>query len=154
VGTAAKDFSFTKFAVLGVFCLALLGVFDQCLLPILRWKDPKALVDQIPIGSKLTALESFIGDSFKDYSVWERVAEGRGDVNRRVQTRDGEFFVRKVEKSANWLSESPERPEFSGMVLLFNYSHVIPDDHAPSYVIELVYVDGVLEHKSYGFLPG
>ncbi len=47
-----------------------------------------------------------------------------------------------------------ERDAFTGEITFSHDSSVIPDDLAPSFMVRLVYVRGVLKSKDYGILPG
>jgi hypothetical protein len=142
-----------------VMALCLLAILPfccvPCIWPILRWPDPKPIVDGIPAGSKLTELKAFIPAAKRGkFRVWRKVAEKQGEHDHRVKISSVSFFVREVAKEEDWLTTSPELAAFTGKIELHHFSSAIPDDLAPSWIIELVYVDGVLIEKRYGYLLG
>lgn len=59
-------------------------------------------------------------------------------------------FYEESTASPGW----DRRESFTGTVNFYHYSWVIPDDLAPSFVVTLTYVKGVLVRKDYGHLPG
>ncbi len=90
--------------------------------------EPESTAKQFKIGSKIRDLRSQLRD-------W---------VPSKVEV-DGTV-------SNTGIDALP--PRFSGTILLYHYSWVIPDDVKPSFVIELRYENGKLTHLDYGILPG
>lgn len=143
----------SKFARYG--WLALLGL---CLLPCLTSTigrlDPKAVLAPIPLGTQLSKLDGYLGKFYESSSVEEWVAVRTRDSTGHRKTKYGSFFVRELGEYDVWTASEANRDAFTGEILFFHYSRVIPDDLAPSYVFSLIYVHGVLKEKDYGHLPG
>lgn len=125
-----------------------------CMTPIACQLDPKAVLASIPIGSKLSDLDTYLR-KFKDGSKVEAWVSARtADSPEHTTTKYGSFFIRNLGRYDRWTATKEVRDAFTGELRFYHFSSVIPDDLAPSYVFSLIYVNGVLREKSYGHLPG
>lgn len=127
----------------------------NCLRPIACRPDPKAIIAQIPVGSRLTELGRYLPKFYDDSVVVEWVPNPkarRGTGSSR--DKYGGFDTRSLGPYDGWSAKKAERERFTGEVQFFHHSAVIPDDLAPSFSIDLVYIDGVLKEADYGYLPG
>lgn len=116
--------------------------------------DPKGVIAQIPVGSKLSELDKHLVE-FSHSEVYGWVSERPADSSwGSKQTKYGSFYVRKLGEYDAWTASKADRDAFTGELSFYHLCWIIPDDIAPSYVLDLVYVDGVLKEKEYGHLPG
>lgn len=122
--------------------LAVIGLcLVCCVRPVACAPDPSKILMRIPLGSRLTELDRHLGKFYEVSSVRERA------VAKDNEARDLGDYDR-------WTASKAERDAFTGEVTFSHYSSVIPDDLAPSFMVRLVYVGGVLKAKDYGILPG
>ncbi len=124
--------------------IALLSVTAICFVPVvscMRMPLPEVVVKRFKIGSTISELDHILGDwnpPTKDVDVSESgTGSGGASGTEKVKTRIGSF-----------------RRNFTGTIILYHYSWVIPDDIRPSFMIELAYSDGYLTSIDYGILPG
>lgn len=129
-----------------------------CLLPCLASYscrlDPTAVLAKIPVGSKLSELDKYLGRFYDGSSVQEWVPDRTAATTGHRTTPYGVFYVRELRDYDAWPATQSERDAFTGELSFYHHSWVIPDDLAPSYVFSLVYVHGVLKEKEYGQMPG
>ena len=123
-----------------------------CLIPYACRPDPVAVLAPIPLGSRLSRLDQYLKLSFdnSEVEVWVPLVEG----STSRTTAYGIFSIRNLGRYEDWDASDSDRDRFTGEILFYHYSSVIPDDLAPSYVFSLIYVNGVLKEKDYGHLPG
>ncbi len=136
--------------------LALLALcFVPCVIPIVCKGDPRKIVAGIPIDSKLSELDEHLGKFYDDSNI---EAWGNAPTETRstkyMKAKFGFSYVRDLGKYDSWTASKSERDAFTGRIEFYHYSSVIPDDLAPSYVVTLIYVNGALKEKDFGFLPG
>lgn len=135
--------------------IGVVAACSLCLRPIACRPDPKAIIAQIPVGSRLTELDRYLPKFYNDSVVVEWVPNSK--VRRGTgSSRDkyGGLDTRNLGPYDGWSAKQAERERFTGEVQFFHHSAVIPDDLAPSFFIDLVYIDGVLKEADYGYLPG
>ena len=151
MSTAEPQNKFAKY-----WWLALLGVcIILCATRCASGHDPKDVVARIPIGSKLSELDKHLGKFYGSSSVEEwGNAPTATRASKQMKSEYGFSYVRELCTYEAWTASNEERDTFTGKVEFTHYSSMIPDDIAPSYVVWLVYVDGVLKEKDYGHLPG
>lgn len=124
---------------------------SPCLISIACQPDPKAIVAKIPVGSRLTELDTHLDKFYGSSSVKEWIPNP--NVPNWADHR-GAFGTRDLGEYNDWKATKAERDHFTGELNFYHLSGVAPDDLAPNFVIYLVYVDGVLKEVDYGFLPG
>lgn len=139
--------------LIGVGLLALCAL--NCLRPITCRPDPKSVIARIPLGSRLSELDTHLDKFYEssDVVAWipnPKAPRGTGSMRDRY----GAFDTKNLGPYDSWRAEKAERDRFTGEVRFYHHSAVIPDDLAPSFVIYLVYIDGVLKEADYGYLPG
>ena len=111
----------------------------------------------VPLGSALTELDQL---SVKGYdglsSVWEWLpaSEPLESTERHISNEFGTFIQVDLGAYGDWKASAEERDTFTGEIRLLYFSMVIPDDLNPSFMISYVYVNGKLEQKDWGILPG
>ena len=136
--------------------LLLLGL---CLLPLAAsfscWHDPEKALARVPVGSRLSELDKHIGRFYSHSEVeqWS-IAPIDGGAKAARDTKYGSFYVRELGTYAAFKASNPRTDSFTGEMRFYHMSWVIPDDIEPSFVLALVYVNGVLKEKDYGILPG
>ena len=132
------------------------GDLSRCLLdPARLCKQPSSDCGRIPIWSKLSELDLYIGKFYEKSSVEEWVpSRTAGSSDKPVKTKLGSLYVRHLGGYDSWTASATERESFTGEITFYHFSAVIPDDLAPSYVVSLVYVRGVLKQKDWGVMPG
>ena len=109
----------------------------------------------VPIGTKLSDLDQNLRLVFDESEVEEWLdVRSSGSAGQPKKTRYGTFRVRSRGDYRRWTATKAEREVFTGEIVFMYRSWVIPDDWDPSYVVALVFVDGVLRDKDFGFLPG
>lgn len=145
--TAKKVSKYWWFALLG-FCLL---PFLTCYATRL---DPTSVLAPIPVGSKLSELDEYMGKFYAYSNVLEWHSNRPSDSTGHRKTKYGSFYIRDLGDYESWKVLRTERGSFTGELLFFHISYAIPDDLAPSYVFSLVYVNGILKEKDYGHLPG
>ena len=139
-----------------LFCFLVIAVCaGTCAIPILTQPDPAAFLKAIPLGSKLSELDKYLGKGYNNSSVqrWIPYKEKKA-VGTYKTSPYGKFEVRGLGEYGSWDASQAERDSFTGEINFFHLSAVIPDDLAPSWVMSLTYVNGVLKEKDYGQLPG
>jgi hypothetical protein len=121
--------------------------------------EPEATAKQFKLGTKLSELESQLGSwNPKDVEVYEwtksNSTDQRGFEGPFVGDEGGQYHQMYAGSLAAWGMPASTRDRFTGRIVMFHHSWVVPDDLAPSFVIELKYVNGVLAKVDYGILPG
>jgi hypothetical protein len=121
--------------------------------------EPEATANQFKVGSKLSELERQLGNwSPSSVYVYEWTesssTKSRSIDDIVVEDNGGQYLQTYVGTLADWDASASERDRFTGRVNMSHHSWVIPDDLAPSFTIELTYIDGVLRKVDYGILPG
>ncbi len=138
--------------------LALLGICVlPCVLPIACKRDPEKVLSRIPIGSKLTELDELLSrdrDDEGEVTEWIPASKTLDSRVKLVTNEFGVFIQRDLGSYDGWSASATERNSFTGKITFFHHSWVIPDDLAPSYVIDLIYINGELKAKNWGILPG
>jgi hypothetical protein len=120
-------------SVVARLVIAVLSASMVCLLPVIScmaMPEPEATARPFKVGSKIADLK-FQLDGWEPSKI---EVDGR-PIERNVVIRS--------------LSE-----DFDGKIELYHHSWVVPDDVKPSFVIELDYRDGILNHVDWGILPG
>lgn len=149
---AAKTRAVWKFwlVLLPIACCA------PCLAPLADpYRRPERVIDRFPIGSKLSDLDKFLVPFYKESKVNAWTLNGALDTEaEKVRTEFGAYYVRNLGTYDQWTKLRETRDAFTGEIRFTRYSIVIPDDLAPSYVVSLIYVKGVLMKRDYGILPG
>jgi len=135
----------------GLFTLCALN----CLRPIACRPNPKAIIAQIPLGSRLSELDQHLVKFYEDSEVvaWVPNPKARR-VTGSYRDKYGGFDTRNLGPYDGWGATPSVRDRFTGEVRLFHFSAVVPDDLSPSFFIYLVYIEGVLKEADYGHLPG
>lgn len=126
-----------------------------CLQPIACRSNPKAIIAKIPLGSRLTELDRYLPKFYDDSVVVQWVPNPkarRGTGSSR--DKYGGFDTQNLGTYDGWSAKTTDRDRFTGEVRFFHHSAVIPDDLAPSFFIDLIYIGGVLQEADYGYLPG
>lgn len=143
-----KAAKFWWLAVAGL-CLALYAV------PIARNGDPRAIVAGVPLGSRLSELDGYLGKIYERSTVeaWSNTPTGTRST-AWMKSKHGFEYVRSIGAYDTWRASKATRDAFTGRIEFFHYSSVIPDELAPSYVVTLVYLNGLLKKKEFGYLPG
>lgn len=135
--------------------IGVVAVCSLCLQPIACRPNPKAIIAQIPLGSRLSELDQHLVKFYEDSEVvaWvpnPKAPRGTGSYRDKF----GGFDTRNLGSYEGWNATQAERDRFTGEVRFFHFSAVTPDDLAPSFFIYLVYIDGELKEAHYGYLPG
>lgn len=135
--------------------IGVVAVCSLCLQPLACRPNPKAIIAQIPIGSQLSELDRYLPKFYENSVVveWGTNQKARRGTGSR-HDKYGAFDTRNLGPYDGWSAEWGERERFTGEIQFFHHSAVIPDDLAPSFSIDLVYIDGVLKEADYGYLPG
>lgn len=117
-----------------------------CLQPIACRPNPKAIIAQIPLGSRLSELDQHMTRFYVVSSV-EAWTPNPETATRADPRRDkyGAFDINDLGPYDDWIATREERERFTGELRFFHYSGVIPDDIDHPFVLHLVYVDGVLK---------
>lgn len=126
-----------------------------CLTPLNCGYEPRAVVAGIPLGSKLSELDDHLGKFYDSSSVeeWGNVPTENKATNY-MKGKYGFTYFRKLGDYEHWTASKVERDAFTGEIVFYHQSSVIPDDLAPSYAVSLVYVKGVLKDKHFSIMPG
>lgn len=150
VDTAQPKGLIDRFWWIGVSAFFLLF----CLQPIACKVDPASTLERIPIGSRLSDLDGYLSSrAYEGSVVSEWTGDGK-DVLSQLQTGGNQQSLRHLGAYQLWAATQGQRDSFTGSIKLFHQSKVIPDDWAPSFVIHLIYIKGVLKFKEWGQLPG
>ncbi len=142
----------TVLALLSVCCLT-------CMLPVACSPSAEQVISRIPMGSKLGELDRHFvrgRDDEGEVTEWIRPGKAPSDSVHRDQVKNefGQFLAEHIGSYDGWNASDEERDSFTGKITFYHHSWVIPDDLAPSYMIELVYIHGELKSKNWGILPG
>lgn len=124
------------------------------MLPIACRIDPVKTLARIPAGSKLSELDRYLDHIYSRSTVERWTTERDPGGTDRIENEFGSFRSQNLGAYEIWNATKTERDGFTGELLFFHHSNVIPDDLAPSYVFSLIYIDGKLKKKDYGQLPG
>lgn len=121
--------------------------------------EPEATAKQFKVGSKLSELEAQLADwspSEIEVKTWISTDPYRLDKqgNLVVTAEAGHFRRESFIAIEDWRATASERDAFTGMITMYHHSWVIPDDFAPSFAVDLTYINGVLSKVDYGILPG
>ncbi len=136
--------------------LALIGLcLVLCAVPIACRAEPKRILASIPLGSKLSELDRHLGHFYEDSKVREWTKTPTSErLSAYAAKKYGDSYVRHLGPYDGWAATPAERDTFTGEIVFFHLSNVIPDDLAPSFMITLVYDRGMLRDKDFGYLPG
>lgn len=119
-------------------------------------ESAESFLRRMPIGSKISDLPAAIPNGWDelDVNVWlplKSPAERNYSSPYRGEIGKIAFgFTWYSLKATDWhyIGEIPDQPLFTGEVILYRAPY------PSSQVVGLVYIDGVLKYKDWGYLPG
>lgn len=135
-GTDARIATKVGWLILVPICVGL------CMLPIACRIDPVKTLARIPTGSKLSELDRYLDQIYSRSTVERWTTERDPAGSGRIENEFGSFRTQNLGDYEIWNATKTERDGFTGELLFFHHSSVIPDDLAPSYVFSLIYIDG------------
>jgi hypothetical protein len=112
---------------------------------------PHDIVTPIPLGSNLSDLDRHLqrGEGSRGEVIAWLPAGKSPKATDPLETNElGTFIVRVVGSYDDWKAPPEERNRFTGEITFYHHGTASAD------VNRLVYVDGKLRKKDWGFLPG
>lgn len=109
------------------------------------------LVSDVPLGSELSKLDQYLeraAGSSGEVTEWIPATNAPSNPSDLIENEFGTFTRKSLGSYDGWMASPETRNTFTGEILFFHHGSTSSD------VNSVIYQNGKLRKKDWGFLPG